>query len=230
MVIITLIFTLVAALVPAMIWLVFFLKEDVHPEPRRLIIYTFNVGILVSLLVLAAQVIFQNTIGTLFESTIVAIIGLALIEEIFKFLAAYWAVHNDPAFDEPIDAMIYTIAAALGFATVENFFIFANLANATDILVIPNILRAVSLRFVGATLLHVLAAALIGYYWALDHRRGPFTKMVVVGLLLATFIHAVFNYLILKFQAVNLLYPSLFLIIATFFILNDFEKLKTIKE
>lgn len=231
MVILILLFAIVVALVPALVWLLFFLKEDIHPEPQKLIIYTFTVGALVSIPVLAIQLIFQALVPSfIVASAIILIIGLALIEEVFKFLAAYWSVNENPNFDEPIDAMIYMIAAGLGFATVENIFIIINTINVAGGSALGSAISTLSLRFVGATLLHTLTSGLIGYYWAVGRTKNSIIKPISFGLGLATIIHAIFNYLILRFQDSNLLYPSLFLMLAAFFILNDFEKLKIQEE
>ncbi len=227
MVILNIVLTVIAAALPALVWLIFFLREDIHPEPKKLIVYTFAVGALISFPVLATQIIFQALIPSFLNNILVLIIGLALIEEIFKFTAAYWAVNNKPAFDEPIDAMIYMIAAALGFATIENLFIVSNGLNSVNFSTLGSAIGIVALRFIGATLLHTLAAGLVGYYWAKGKIQNSVRLNVIFGLGVATLIHALFNFLILKFQNSNLLYPSFFLIVAAFFILNDFEKLKT---
>ncbi len=55
-------FTIGVAVIPAIIWLVFFLREDLHPEPRRLLVVTFCFGALVSIPVLGMQVLFQNLV------------------------------------------------------------------------------------------------------------------------------------------------------------------------
>lgn len=217
---------LIAAALPAFIWLIFFLCEDAHPEPRKLLIAVFFSGAFISIPVLSAQVLFEGVLGTLGGDIISSMIGLALIEEIFKFFAAFTIVRRHPAFDEPVDAMIYMIVAALGFATVENFFITVNSLSAPGI-GLTGTLATLILRFVGATLLHTLSSGLVGYHWARGMMRGSLRCSLMWGIVLATAAHTVFNYLILRFQDINLLYPSLFLVAAAFFILNDFEKLKT---
>lgn len=224
MIFVTLAITVAATLLPTLIWFLFFLKEDLHPEPKRLILYTFGMGALASLPVLVLQIFFQNFVaGSGPNIFLFSIVGLALIEEVFKFFAAYLSVRRDPTFDEPIDAMIYMIAAALGFATVENFFIVTG--TITTSLAVS--LETLSLRFVGATLLHTLASGLLGYYWARslihEHKLGFLFR----GFVYATAIHSVFNYLVLRFEESNLIYPSLFLIFVVFILLNDFEKIKT---
>lgn len=220
------ILVLVFAFLPSILWLVFFLKEDFHPEPRRLIIYTFCAGALISIPVLVLQMVFQKFIAGPANALIFLIIGLAVIEEIFKFLSAYWSVRKEPAFDEPVDAMIYTIVAALGFATVENIFI---MGDKMDLLSLNSVIVTVStlgFRFIGATLLHSLASAFAGYYWALGRKINKLRSRIFLGIAIASTIHFVFNYLIYRFENVNLLYPSLFLIFISFFIFKDFSNLK----
>ena len=82
-----------------------------------------------------------------------------------------------------------------------------------------------SLRFVGATLLHALASGIVGYYWALGALRGKGGRFIAVGLVIATALHALFNLLILHYG--NIAYALVLLVLLGFFVLNDFEKLKT---
>ncbi|MGC9602892.1 MAG: PrsW family glutamic-type intramembrane protease [Minisyncoccia bacterium] len=220
-------FVVILALLPAILWMIFFLKEDRHPEPKRLILFTFCAGALASIPVLVLQVIFQKFIAGPINVFLVLVLGLAVIEEIFKFFAAYWSVWNEPAFDEPVDAMIYTIAAALGFATIENIFIMGDKLDYLSLTNFITTLSALGFRFIGATLLHGLASAFAGFYWAIGRRIGKVGPKIILGIGIATAIHFVFNYLIYRFEDVSLFYPSLFLIFAAFFVFHDFSKLKT---
>jgi RsiW-degrading membrane proteinase PrsW (M82 family) len=224
------IFIIAAPLIPSLVWLFFFLREDMNPEPRRLVIYTFTAGALVSILILALQVLIQHIAfavqGTT-DTTLFTITLLALIEEVLKFGAAYWAVSREPAFDEPIDAMIYTIAAALGFATVENFFVAVNSVGSFAAAALPDAAETLALRFAGATFLHALAAGIMGYAWAKTFTSARVWTIIAVGIAGATAVHAAFNYLIFRFQHENLIYPTALLIAALCIVLADFERLKT---
>ena len=145
-------------ILPSLIWLFFYLQEDPRPEPKRLILTTFFVGGLMALPVVALQFLTQDALAFFnLKNVIISIAALALIEEVFKFIAAYWVTYKNPEFNEPVDAMIYMITAALGFAMVENLFIMGNSVA----------FNTLALRFIGATLLHSLASGLLGYYWAL---------------------------------------------------------------
>ena len=218
------IFTIIIALLPGFAWLVFYLDEDPHPEPRRLIALAFCAGIVAGLFAIVAERFFNKGIAGIGigEFSIISLLGLALIEELLKFGAAYFAVNKDPRFTEPIDAMIYAIVAALGFATLENIgtIVFAPQQAAFAIAAI----QTSSLRFVGATLLHSLASGIVGYHWAHGIIRGKVVHYIASGLIVAAVLHAIFNYLILNYE--NITYSVIFLIIVGLFVLIDFEKIK----
>ena len=148
----------------------------------------------------------------------------AFIEEFVKFGAAYFAVHKSASFDEPIDAMIYMVAAALGFATIESLGAVGDSVSNGQTALLANLLTTTSLRFVGATLLHSLASGIVGYHWADGIRRLKPAKYILEGPAIATVLHATFNYLIIKNGPTGL--AILFLMFVAFFVLNDFEKLK----
>lgn len=208
-------------IIPGFVWLIFFLREDFRPEPKKLIFFTFFVGAIFSLPVFFSQLIFQKTASFLgLAGGLLFVIGLAVIEEVFKFLAAYLAISGNKNFDEPIDAMIYIIAAALGFATVENIFIAVTADSVLETA------KITSLRFVGATLLHALTAGLIGYQWALGISRNQIANFVLRGVIYAVIIHAFFNHFVLKFEENNLFYAAVVILAAAFFVFMDFEKLR----
>lgn len=148
----------------------------------------------------------------------ISFLTLAAIEETLKFLAAYLVIRKSRFFDEPIDAMIYIIAAALGFAMVENIAVMFGTKQVSEAIGI------VVLRFVGATLLHALSSGIVGYYWAknLIEKKGGFISK---GLVLATLLHGLFNYFIMLFIEA-MIYPILFLVIIALFVFWDFEKIK----
>ena len=224
-----LLLALLLGLLPGFAWLVFYLSEDPHPEPKRLILLTFFTGIGFGFFTIIIEQIFNSATGAVgvAQLSVVSLLGLAAIEELMKFAAAYFAVGKSPDLDEPIDAMIYMIVAALGFATLENIGALtqAAVAATSGASLLASIFETTSLRFVGATLLHSLASAIVGYHWALGMKHKQVPHYIISGFIFATILHATFNYLILNYASIG--YSILFLLVVGFFVLNDFEKLKT---
>lgn len=224
----------IIALFPGFAWLYFYLREDPHPEPKLLIVKTFIAGAAGAFVALAIQLVLQragftfateDVIGGIPLGIILTIIIFSFVEELVKFGAAYVTVHSDPAFDEPIDAMIYMVVAALGFATVENIgAVQRDIGLVSHLETIGLVLQTLTLRFVGATLLHTLSSGLIGYYWALWIRQFESGYFLIAGLLLGTGLHAVFNYLIISYG--NLMYAVAFVVVMGISVLGDFERLR----
>lgn len=209
------------ALIPAFLWLVIFLREDrARPEPKSFILKSFLWGCLIALPV----VLVNEGFSSILQHELLILIIFAGVEEFFKFSAALVSVRRNPNFDEPIDAMIYAIAAGLGFATVEN--LLAVLSQFGEGEWLSGAFEVLILRFVGATLLHVLTAGLIGYYWARGIKSGQKAFFLVWGFLVAWAVHSVFNSLMYAAGDYGVLYPTIFLLGASFFVLQDFEKLK----
>jgi len=114
----------------------------------------------------------------------------ALIEEIFKFFFVWFFIFHQKVFDEPIDAMIYMMFSALGFAFFENLILTLNSK-------IQHTFLILIFRFFGANLLHILASSLVGYGYAFfvkTRRILPF----VVSFFSGTFLHFLYNYLIIS--------------------------------
>jgi|SRR3989344_1762718 len=215
-------------LAPSIFWLLFYLKKDCHPEPKHLIASTFLVGIIVSLIALALQYLFLtvNPAGaTVPEETPAFFLWAAFAEEFVKFLAVSLIVLRNPAFDEPVDAMIYMVTAGLGFAAIENILVmFRTIPDGAS-----SALGIWALRFMGAVLLHALSSAILGYFlavsWFYQHHKK---KLIFIGLVMATLFHFAFNVFLSSFrsQFVGLLYSTSLLIIMAFLVAILFDKIR----
>ena len=223
---------------PSLIWLNFYFREDCHPEPKHLLTKVFLMGIIISPLAILFQLLlvkcelavnlqkFCFPIGVLTPSSPEFFFWSALVEEFIKFYAIKLMILNNPEFDEPIDAMIYMMTAALGFAAVENtLIIFQTISEGVTVAV-----NTLILRFIGATLLHALASGLLGYFlaisWFFQHHRK---KLFIIGLIIATIFHFTFNIVIfaLEGQVTALLYTTSLLLGLAFLVSILFDRLKT---
>lgn len=186
---------------PALAWLWFWLREDrAHPEPRKLIALAFFAGMVTVAVVIPIQ---KYVASFLVGQTLIFTVWSA-IEEILKYAAARLTVLWRRDDDEPIDPVIYMVTVALGFAALENaLFLLSPLAGDTAV----QTLLTGNLRFVGATLLHVLSSAVIGVALALSFYKSAAAKRAYAlgGVILAIALHGSFNFLILNTAEEHLL-------------------------
>jgi RsiW-degrading membrane proteinase PrsW (M82 family) len=221
----TIIYALLGGILPALLWLHFWLREDKkHPEPRRLIRKTFLLGMLAVILVLPLQ----KGVEIIFPGVILpAIILWAIIEEVFKFGAGYFGGLRSVDDNEPVDPIIYMITAALGFVALENaLFILGPLVGED----IPRSIVTANLRFIGASLLHVVTSGIIGVAIAFSFYQSRVLrrKQVMRGLLIAIVFHVVFNLFILNLGNRGTLLAFLSVWVGAIGLLWAFEKAKTI--
>ena len=184
---------------PSIIWLAFYLRKDRHPEPNRMVVRIFLLGaIMIALAALLEQGIFEGLkIVSLSEKIIILVIGFAFIEESLKYLVVKFGVLKRPEFDEPVDSMIYLIISALGFAAAENIYLLTQISPLS--IPIGKTVEFIITRFLGATFLHALASAIMGYFLAASFcKKSRFRKTLIFGgLIAATILHSVFNYIII---------------------------------
>src|SRR3990167_6925471 len=192
---------LAGGIFPALAWLWFWRREDsAHPEPRRLIALAFLAG----MTAVAVAIPLEKYAATFLASSLATFTAWPAIEEIMKYLAARFTVLKRREDDEPIDPVIYMVAVALGFAALENaLFLLSPLSGdtATQTILTGN------LRFVGATLLHVLSSAVIGVALGLSFYKPKAAKRAyaLFGVILAILLHSAFNFFILNTPEAHLL-------------------------
>ena len=224
-------FLLIFALLPSIIWLLFYLRKDAHPESNSMILKIFFYGILSAIPAIFIELgFFQETaklnLSPFSISFINIFIGVALVEEILKYLVVKTNVLNNAEFDEPLDVMLYMIIAALGFAALENILIF--LSSEVYILEFGNTLILASFRFISATFLHALSSGMLGYFIALSFfetkKRSVF---LITGFTMATILHGLYNFSIMMEGGYSrLLFPTIIIAGLAIFVSFGFRKLK----
>lgn len=199
--------------IPALVWLLFWLREDRQsPEPKGLIAISFFAGMAVVYFVLPLQKFVVATLPTIMDisNSLAAKLSLiapdeqtvkitlwAAIEEFAKYATVFFIAFKSKYFDEPIDAVIYLLTAALGFAAMENILYIAR--DITHISVAQIFLDG-NLRFVGATILHTVSSAFIGLAIAFSFYSSRLIKIIAVmaGIIGASLLHAYFNLSIIE--------------------------------
>ena len=219
-------------LLPSVIWLIFFeLEESKHLRPFQDILFAFIVG---SITTFAALVVQMGVMKLMplwgispHDGTGVSI--FAFIEEILKFAAVYFLISRRKSFKEPLDAMIFMITVALGFAAVENIASLLNQGGLAAVITSAKSVEVVVLRFLGATLLHSVTAGIIGFHWAIGWVRKRYVWLhILVGIVIAGLLHSIFNYLILTTGPAS--WALAYVATIAFFVLVDFEELRSEEE
>ena len=179
-------------ILPSLFWLWFWLREDkAKPEPIYLIASAFIAGAAVIPLVLALE-----SVANFLFTDHYLILSWAVIEETLKYAAVLIVLICHKEIDEPIDCIIYLITIALGFATLENVLFIWHPLQAGELM--GTILTG-KFRFLGATLLHILASGTIGVFLALAFYKSVMVKLLfgLLGLFIAIVLHTLFNLLII---------------------------------
>ncbi|OGZ04492.1 MAG: hypothetical protein A2648_01485 [Candidatus Lloydbacteria bacterium RIFCSPHIGHO2_01_FULL_41_20] len=217
----TIFIALTGGILPALLWLWFWLKEDLHPEPRGLLIFSFLAGMCAVIIVLPIEKFFY----TRMQDGIWLITAWSATEEITKYFAAYFIAFKTRFLDEPMDYVIYMITVALGFAALENTLFLISTIEKSGL---AEGLATQNLRFIGASLLHVIGSASIGIAMALSYYRGWFMKKtyLLFGLASAIVLHALFNFFIIKGSGDNIFTVFGFVWVIAVLFLLIFEKIK----
>lgn len=199
------VYALLGGFVPALFWLWFWLHErQKHNEPRRVIAKVFLLGMIAVFIsyilqrIIAGYLTYNaSNLGILEIDTQIHAHPLltfiyVIIEETVKFGAAYVIAFRTKVFNEPIDAFVYLMTAALGFAAMENtlYLIQPLLEGQTIETIVTGYMR-----FIGSSVLHVTTSGALSVCIGLSFCK-PFwirEMWVWIGLLIACIIHWAFN-------------------------------------
>lgn len=177
----------VLAFAPGIFWLWYVYQKDRwEPEPRALVVKTFLWGIACALPAALLEVPFAWSVVFLI------VIAAPVIEEYAKYFVVSRTVYRQIEFNEPMDGIVYSAAAALGFASLENF-LYLVMAQG------QNMLTPV---FLGRALFSVPGHVLFSTIWGAALGRAKFVSdpvrqraLIHGGLVTAMAAHGLFNLL-----------------------------------
>jgi len=190
-----LVFVLVAVFIGAAVWFWLLRSHDrFEPEPIKFVIWVAIVGGLISTNFAGwGNWGFGELTGWSLRSqnplkNFAFGIFVGVNEETWKFLATYWLIRNSKEYNEPIDALIYGMTVALGFAAFENVYYVWNsgldLAFSRSLITVPG---------------HMCLAAIWSYGMAelkFKEKNSSYLKSVIPYLALAAVIHGLYDFLV----------------------------------
>ena len=217
-----LILAILEGVVPSLLWLWFWLKEDKeNPEPSGLIAFCFVMGMILVFFAVPMQQFIQGIIG----DNRAQIILWAAVEEILKYLAVILLLYKTKYLKKPIDWPIFLITVALGFAALENIFFLIKpiMIDQTTVSMLTG-----QLRFLGSTLLHAVSSGIVGIAIGISFfmKEVPKKIYLLAGMILAIALHSAFNFFIMYNDGSDFLKVFAFLWVATIINLLLFEKLR----
>lgn len=191
--------TLVLGFAPGIFWLWFIYTRDrYHREPRALVIRVFIVGMASTILASIAEVALMlsldidlSILDNLSELSIknMAVLSFVIVgpaEEISKFLIVRSIVFKSPYFNETNDGFIYSAAAALGFASIENVTYAFQFGS-----------EVMFFRGPISTLVHVVLGGLWGYgLIKYKLKGGKALGLLLILLGAAALFHGLFDFLL----------------------------------
>jgi RsiW-degrading membrane proteinase PrsW (M82 family) len=184
---------LAVAVAPGIFWVWYFVRRDrIKPEPQHLIRRVFFAGAAAAIVAaLVEQLLFSQPVMSLDATghwnVVAAATVIGLVEEGAKFLAVYYTVYRHGEFNEAFDGIIYAVAAAMGFATLEN--IGYVLGGGYGVGAIRALLSVPG---------HAFFATLMGYNIGIAKFSGTAeARWLVAGILWASLAHAVFDAVLL---------------------------------
>lgn len=182
------------AIIPVVILCSYVYKKDLHREPKKLLISIFIWGALTCI----PAIFLETFVGEIFETEdtslafleifINVFFGIALIEELGKYVVTKWKGYKSREFDEIYDIIVYAVYASLGFACLENIGYVLN-----------NGLGTAILRAVISVPGHACFGILMGYYMSkakVCEMNGSFLKKkknMLLALLVPTLFHTGFD-------------------------------------
>lgn len=182
------------ALVPAVIWLIFFYMQDsAEPEPKGFVMGVFLLG---GLLAAAIGIpVVENLFRVshwIYSGTLTTILGGILVvgftQEFLKYAAVRYSIYHSDEFDEPTDGVIYATAAGLGYATVLNInFVVSN--GGVD-------LGSGIIRMAVVALAQAAFSGITGYFLGRAKFESEQIWWMPLGITLAATFNGVFNWLL----------------------------------
>ena len=186
---------------PGIFWLWFFAKRHVYrPGPKRLLGLTFFLGMvstvpagLLSFAFLGDLALDSSADLSRVAAGMLFVVGP--VEETSKFLSVRLVAYRSLYFDEPIDGLVYSASASLGFASLENLLYVTEFG--------PSVMIG---RAPISTVAHVVFGSFWGYALGRQAQREFQRSWIAlaVGIGAAAIFHGLFNTAIFAFWPIGL--------------------------
>lgn len=178
------------ALAPVCVIILYiYFKDKYEKEPRRLLLYNFLLGAIVSIIITSIlyyvfDIVLPLTNKTsILEQFIKAFFVVGLIEEFSKYVIIRYFAQPNKAFNERFDGIVYAVMVSMGFAATENIFYVIEGGYATALA-----------RAFTAVPAHATFGILMGYYMGKAKFSNNRVGLNLFGLFLAILFHGAYDF------------------------------------
>lgn len=178
-----------AALAPVIFVIIYIYQKDKYEkEPKKLLLFCFLLGAIVSILISTILYIISDNFILLNDHDVLhqfvkAFFVVALIEEFSKYIIVRFYAQPKRAFNEPLDGIIYAVMVSMGFAAVENIFY-----------VFEGGFEVAALRAITAIPAHATFGVLMGYFMGKAKFSDKKAMWNLVGLASAILFHGAYDF------------------------------------
>ncbi|WP_055446265.1 PrsW family intramembrane metalloprotease [Lacinutrix mariniflava] len=181
---------IIYALAPvAVVILYIYLKDKYEKEPKRLLIISFLLGAIVSIIITTVlygvfelAVPLTNSLSVL-QQFVQAFFVVGFSEELSKYLVVLLFAQRNKAFNEQFDGIVYAVMVSMGFAATENIFYVMESGPTTALL-----------RAFTAIPAHATFGILMGYFMGKAKFSNNKILLNLTGLGLAILFHGSYDF------------------------------------
>lgn len=181
---------LLVAVAPVLIIIFYiYFKDKYEKEPKRLLLYNFLLGAIVSIIITSILYYAFDIVlplpnkTSIFQQFIKAFFVVGLIEEFSKYIIIRYFAQPNKAFNEPFDGIVYSVMVSMGFAATENIFYVLEGGYTT----------ALGRAFT-AVPAHATFGILMGYFMGKAKFSNNRMVLNLSGLLLAIIFHGAYDF------------------------------------
>jgi RsiW-degrading membrane proteinase PrsW (M82 family) len=186
----TVIQLIIMALAPiATIVAYIYFKDKYEKEPTKLLVVSFLLGAIVSVIITTIFYIFFNSFLPLEDKLSVweqfkqAFFVVGFSEELSKYLIVLLFAQRHKEFNEPFDGIVYAVMVSMGFAATENIMYVLQHGASTALL-----------RAFTAVPAHATFGILMGYFMGMAKFKPNKLFLNLCGLLLAIVFHGAYDF------------------------------------
>ncbi len=178
------------ALAPVFVIILYiYFKDKYEKEPKKLLLISFLLGGIVSIIITTLIYAVFNVVLPLtnalsvFQQFIQAFFVVGFTEELSKYLIVLWYAQTKKEFNEPFDGIVYAVMVSMGFAATENIFYVLESGASTALV-----------RAFTAIPAHATFGILMGYFMGKAKFSNNRVKLNLIGLLLAILFHGSYDF------------------------------------